>query len=106
MSFDSHLCFSDYRKIADRCLRALGYKESSAIPVDPELIARKLGIRIVPSENLFRQFGIAGFICKYRDEFQIFVDAFHYEKKPEQSIFTIAEELGHFFLHTTKEELI
>ncbi|HEY8361638.1 MAG TPA: ImmA/IrrE family metallo-endopeptidase [Tissierellaceae bacterium] len=76
------------------------YNMDNEIPIDPILLANKLGIRVYAGD--FRDSDISGVIRKNGDEIEILVQADHH---PNRQRFTIAHELGHFKLHIDKEEL-
>lgn len=65
-----------------------------AYPVDPLLIAQKSGIEVKNAE--FVDQNISGLISKFGNQISIFVK---HDDSPNRKKFTIAHELGHFFLH-------
>lgn len=74
------------------------YHPSREIPIPIEKIAEiNLKISILPIPNLKKIIGVDGFIGG--DLKEIRVDAEVYNRFPQRSKFTIAHELGHFYLH-------
>ena len=81
-------------EIADNFLKDYG----SGFPVEIELIAEKIGIKIIPIPGLKRDIaGVEGFIKP--DLTEIVVDEGVYFNYPSRARFTIAHEVGHFVLH-------
>lgn len=71
--------------------------KSQKFPVEIELIAENLGIRVTPIPNLKDISGIEGFIRSNLTE--IVVDEQVYFTYPNRARATIAHEVGHFVLH-------
>ncbi len=94
-----HITFQDNQTEANRILRSYGYNAGSAIPIDPEKVARKMGWGTVPYANLRKNYGIKGFVTKYGEKLQIWIDEYHFQYEPESSLLTVGEELGHCVLH-------
>ena len=68
------------------------------IPIPIEEIADfKLGLNIVPVSDMKRRTGIDG--CISKDLSAIYVDSWQYLNHEFRSRFTIAHELGHFWMH-------
>lgn len=68
-------------------------------PVDPILIARSEGIGVFYAE--FDDNNIAGMLHKDDGQWEILVNALD---PPKRQRFTIAHELGHYFLHHDQKE--
>lgn len=66
------------------------------IPIE-EIIDVKMGLDIVPFPNLWRDFGLSGYLSP--DRKAIFVDEFQADQYEEKYRFTLAHELGHYVLH-------
>lgn len=66
------------------------------IPIE-DIVELKLNIRVILIQGLIRNFGVNAFITQAFDS--IIVDEFMYTRQPERIRFTIAEEIGHLFLH-------
>ncbi|MCS7202577.1 MAG: ImmA/IrrE family metallo-endopeptidase [Dictyoglomus sp.] len=62
-------------------------------PIKPDLIAYGLGLKIILSPSLGN---ISGFICSFNNSGVILVNKYHPLTRQR---FTIAHELGHYFLH-------
>ncbi len=91
--------FKEYQDTAITILREHGFDRFSNIPVDPEVIIRRRGIRLIPWKDLKRDWAILGCVVKYEQGLQILIDEYHYFEQPESSLFTLGEELGHIELH-------
>ena len=70
-----------------------------APPIDPILIAKYEGIGVFYAE--FDKENVAGLLRKENDEWEILVNALD---PPKRQRFTIAHELGHYFLHEDLKE--
>ena len=74
------------------------YHPSFEIPIPiEEIIDVKLGLDIVPIPNLYKDFGLSGYLT--RDHSAIFVDQFQADNYEEKYRFTLAHEIGHYILH-------
>lgn len=74
------------------------YHASLTLPVPIEDIAElKLGLKVILISGLIKNFGVNAFINQNFDS--IVIDEGMYTKQPERIRFTIAEEIGHLFLH-------
>lgn len=87
---------SKIREIADS-VRIQNHKD--IIPIKPDLIAEKLGFEIIPSTNLFRNSGNEAFLSNNKKCIFIDTERFMDDNSWNRSKFSIAHELGHFFLH-------
>ncbi len=86
------------QKIADRAEEFLEeYYSERRFPVDVEEICDELGISILPISGLAKAKRIDAFISM--DFMSIYVDAYEYEKESNRYRFSVAHELGHYFLH-------
>jgi len=91
--------FLPYEKIAEEAVNFLAKyhpKITITIPID-EIIELCLGIDIVPTPNLQRDYDIDGFTSSNLKF--IYVDDFVFSKRPYRYCFTLAHELGHILLH-------
>lgn len=94
------ISFKDNQEKANQILRYYGLDSPDhELPIDPELILRKMRIQPIPRKNLQKEHGIKGFVCIKNHSFQVFIDEFHYFEQEESSRFTLGEELGHIILH-------
>ena len=66
------------------------------IPIE-QIVDVKLGLDIVPIPNLYKNFGLSGYLT--RDRSAIFVDQFQADNYEEKCRYTLAHELGHYVLH-------
>lgn len=84
---------------AEQIVKGLGI---ATLPVDPIKIARERGIEVVakPMENE----GVSGMLVRYGNEFAI-AYATHHENEGFEN-FSIAHELGHYFLPGHVEAVI
>jgi len=91
--------FLPYEKIAEEALNFLvKYHPEITIPIPiDEIIELDLGIDIVPTPNLQRDYDIDGFTSSNLKF--IYVDDFVFSKRPYRYRFTLAHELGHILLH-------
>ena len=94
-----HITFAENQACAYEILRIHGISEKDDLPIDPELILRKIEIDVVPYPGLTFKFGAQGFVTKINGAFQVWVDENHYYHHPDSSLLTIGEELGHIKLH-------
>lgn len=69
-----------------------------SIPVDPVVIANRLGIRV--SNAVFSESSLSGMIAKRGDKKSLLVNS---DDSIERKRFTIAHELGHCILHLDNE---
>ena len=68
--------------------------------VDPEIICQNLDFGPpIPYPDLRLRLGIKGAAVLVDDEFQIYVDEYHYNHEERSCNFTIGEELGHIAMH-------
>lgn len=90
------ITLSVVRQTANKFLHR--YHPSLELPIPIEDISElKLRIRIVLINGLIRNFGVNAFISQNFDT--IVIDEMMFTKQPERIRFTVAEELGHLFLH-------
>ena len=66
------------------------------IPIE-QIVDVKLGLDIVPIPNLYKNFGLSGYLT--RDHSAIFVDQFQADNYEEKCRYTLAHEVGHYVLH-------
>jgi len=91
-----HYSYKDLRGQANAFLGK--FNPTGAIPVPIEEIAEfSLGLNIVPIPGLQDQLEVDGFIAS--DFRSITVDQFVMEHREKRYRFTLAHELGHFWLH-------
>jgi Zn-dependent peptidase ImmA (M78 family) len=91
-----YLTYSDIGKIARDLLQK--YHSSFEIPIPIEkIIDLRMGLNIVPFPNLYRSFGLNGYLSS--DRTCIFVDEHQADNYEEKYRFTLAHELAHFMLH-------
>ncbi|NDV63361.1 ImmA/IrrE family metallo-endopeptidase [Puniceicoccales bacterium CK1056] len=72
--------------------------KSDGIPIDPIKVAREHGISVKNAK--FYRDDISGMISKKDDEVLILVNV---DEPPYRKRFTIAHELGHYFLHLDEQ---
>lgn len=91
-----YFTYSDIGKRAQVFLTE--YHPSFELPIPIEQIVDvKIGLDIVPINNLYRDFGLSGYLT--RDCSAIFVDEFQTDNYEEKYRFTLAHEIGHYVLH-------
>lgn len=74
------------------------YNSQDHIPVPIEQIVEiDLGISVVPIKELLRQHHVDGFLS--HDCQKIYIDEDNYMSQATRSRFTLAHELGHYFMH-------
>lgn len=74
------------------------YHPSLELPIPIEdIVELKLKIRIILIKGLIRDFGVNAFISQGFDT--IVIDEIMFSRQPERIRFTVAEEVGHLFLH-------
>lgn len=90
------ITLSIVKQTANEFLRT--YHPSLVLPVPIEdIVELKLKIRIILINRLIRDFAVNAFISQSFDT--IVIDEIMFTKQPERIRFTIAEEVGHLFLH-------
>lgn len=90
------ITLSIVKQTANEFLRI--YYPSLELPIPIEdIVELKLKIRIILIKGLIRDFGVNAFISQSFDT--IVVDEMMFTKQPERIRFTVAEEVGHLFLH-------
>lgn len=82
--------------IARKIREALAKTNTESPPVDVEEIARNCGISIVRDQL---EDDISGFIVRKKDQIYIGINSSHPANRQR---FSIAHELGHYFLHLTQ----
>lgn len=87
---------SEVIKTANEFLESYHPTLSLPVPIE-DIVELKLNIRVVLIQGLIRNFGVNAFITQAFDS--IIIDEFMYTRQPERIRFTIAEEIGHLFLH-------
>lgn len=92
-----YISLNDIRKKADETRLQCDVNQ---IPVDPNLIAEKFGFNIVPTANLLDKTSIEAFLVYNKKEILIDLERFQNENYWFRSKFSIAHELGHYFLHS------
>lgn len=75
---------------------------SGEVPVDVEAIAERIGIEVLYRDLEEIGDDVSGLLYVDREETSIFVEI---GQPPVRQRFTIAHELGHFFLHNTQHVL-
>lgn len=87
--------------IEEHAAHILRHNHFETIPVDPIALATKLGITV----NTFKFFDptLSGMLVRRPDRAEIFVRA---EDPLPRQCFTVAHELGHYYLHPGGEEFI
>ena len=81
---------------ADSFLKSYNNDSQHPLPLE-EIIEQKLHIRLVLIPGLDRLIGISAFINQSFD--CIVIDEKMYCSQPNRVLFTLAEEIGHYFLH-------
>ncbi len=82
------------QEIEDRAWEILTQHGLTTVPVNPISVAKAMGIQVLKAE--FQQEGVAGLIQKEGDRVSLYVNE---HEHPNRQRFTIAHELGHYFLH-------
>lgn len=67
------------------------------VPIE-EIVEFGLGLDIVPEDNLYREFGIEGWLSQ--DESAIHVDGYQFSNMEQRCRFTLAHEVAHLLLHS------
>ena len=81
---------------AAQILRAHGLY---SVPIDPVALANRNGIRVLNAA--FSEEGLSGLVAKRGSDIQILVNQ---NDTSFRKRFTIAHEMGHFFLHLTNQD--
>lgn len=90
------ITLSIVKQAANEFLRTYYPSLSLPIPIE-DIVELKLKIKIILIKGLIRDFGINAFISQSFDT--IVIDENMFSKQPERIRFTVAEEIGHLFLH-------
>ena len=90
--------FLPRRQIEDRARAVLREHGLASIPVDPVVLANRLGIRV--NNAKFSDDSMVGMIAKRGDTVTLLVNQ---GDPPFRKRFTIAHELGHHFLHLLQD---
>lgn len=91
-----YLTYSDIGKRAQDFLSE--YHSSLELPIPIEaIIDVKMGLDIVPFPNLYKDFGLSGYLSS--DRTAIYVDEIQSDQYEEKYRYTLAHELGHYVLH-------
>jgi len=88
--------YEDLRRKADEFLAEYHPKGTIPIPIE-EIVDNRLRLDIVPMPGLHRLLDVDGFLTGNRKE--IYVDELVQQAYPGRYRFTLAHELGHYFLH-------
>jgi len=86
----------EIEKAAIRFLKEHHPDGSIPIPID-EIVEIKLKIKVVPSPGLLRNHGIDAFSTP--DFKEIYIDHMQFTESENRARFTLAHEVGHYFLH-------
>ncbi len=90
------LSYDQMAKIASDFLQRFDYENSP--PIDIELVLESSGLVLVPMKNLFRNYGIDGFLSA--DLKHIYVDEHQYMHSMSLRFrFTLAHEIAHSIAH-------
>lgn len=90
--------YLENEEISDYARKFLVGHEIDSVPVDIEKIVEfKYGMDIVPTPGLRKLIDMDGFITS--DFSAIYVDDYVYSQVPNRYRFTLAHEIGHFFMH-------
>lgn len=90
-------CIVDVEQAASQVLAENHAKD---IPIDPILIANKLGIKVY--EVNFKDNNMSGIITKQDDKVVIYIEKDHH---PNRQRFTVAHEIGHYILHIKNDSV-
>lgn len=96
MKNPTSITLSEVFRAASEFLRSYHPTLSLPVPIE-DIVELKLNIRVILIQGLIKNFGVNAFITQAFDS--IVVDEFMYTRQPERIRFTIAEEIGHLFLH-------
>lgn len=96
MSDPFSISLNDVKQVSSVFLDTYCPSRSLPIPID-EIIEINLGIRIILIPKLVSTFGVNAFITQTFDS--IVIDEDMFSKQPNRIRFTLAEEIGHLFLH-------
>lgn len=92
----NYISFKSIEAKAIRFLEKYHPEQSIPIPIE-EIIEIQLGIRVIPSPGLLRNFGIDAFSIHGLNE--IYIDKAQYMDRETRARFTLAHEIGHHILH-------
>ncbi len=90
------ITLSQVKRIATQFLDTYHLSLTLPIPIE-DIVELKLKIRVILINGLIRDFGVNAFIAQNFET--IVIDERMFTKQPERIRFTLAEEVGHFFLH-------
>jgi len=69
------------------------------LPIEPDLIAEKLGFTIIPKSNMFRKTSVEAFLIFQKKEIYIDLERYQDDRYWFRCKFSLAHELGHYYLH-------
>lgn len=92
----SRLSYEQIRAQADNFLARYNPSKKIPVPIE-EIVEFSLGLNIIPLPDLQKTFDIVGFISS--DFKSINVDKFVLENRERRYRFSLAHEVGHFWLH-------
>src|SRR3989344_7875048 len=84
------------KQAADKFLKTYHHNLTIPVPIE-DIVELKLKIRIILIPGLIKDFGVNAFIANTFDS--IVIDENMFQRQPERIRFTVAEEIGHLFLH-------
>lgn len=87
---------SRVKQVVNEFLRQQNPDSTIPVPIE-EIVELKLNIRVILISGLIRDFGVNAFISQSFDT--IVIDEQMFMRQPERIRFTLAEEIGHLFLH-------
>ena len=99
MSKDFNVEWLSYEQIRTKAsvfLKTFNSQNKYPLPIE-KIIELSLGLQIVTIPNLYRVFDVDGFLLS--DLKEIRIDEYLYDKRPPRYYFTLAHEIGHYFLH-------
>lgn len=96
MTHPAYISLDQVKQAAEELLKKYHPELTIPVPIE-EIVELKLKIKIILIQGLIKNFGVNAFIANTFDS--IVIDENMFQRQPERIRFTVAEEIGHLFLH-------
>ena len=93
-----YLLYEDIRKFAEDFLGSYNQEDKLPVPIE-EIVEIQLKIVIIPAQNIRLILGVDGWLSNDFKNIYVDLDVFDKDKNESRYFFTLAHEIGHYFLH-------